>query len=83
MKDVRAIAPIVPIVSTVPDSAPKAKALNLLHSTCLSGIDIIVHSGKFCIAIPIAEAKTAEIDIAVSQLPFFLEYCEVRLLKAF
>ena len=54
---VKSIVIIAPIGSTIPDKVPYQKAFNLLIPSLFNGIDIIAPSGKFCIAIPTANAN--------------------------
>ena len=51
------------IGSTIPDNAPIANALPLPIPSEWRGMERIAPSGKFCIAIPIANAHAADIGI--------------------
>lgn len=50
--------------STMPDSAPMAKALFLLIPSECNGIESMAPSGKFCMAMPMANAHAADIGMA-------------------
>ena len=53
--------------STMPDSIPLKNALPLLIPLAANGMEIIAPSGRFCIAIPIANTNAAE-NAALSQV---------------
>ena len=56
------------IGSTTPERTPMPKALELFNPFAFKGMEIILPSGKFCMAIPVARATAVAAQLPATPL---------------